>query len=65
MRSFPVQLIHRAKARKDKCHICQCEYETTDKILTLPCKHFFHPDCIKGWFKENRTCPVCRFEVEK
>ena len=34
MRSFPVQLIHRAKARKDRCHICQCEYETTDKVRT-------------------------------
>ena len=20
--------------------------------------------CIKEWFKSNRTCPVCRFEVE-
>ncbi len=49
---------------KDKCHICQCEYQAADRAMGLPCRHDFHPDCIRGWFRENRTCPVCRFEVE-
>ncbi|KAJ3666306.1 hypothetical protein Zmor_001756 [Zophobas morio] len=42
----------------DKCSICQ---ETLmGHIRHLSCKHSFHKDCIEEWFKESRTCPVCR-----
>jgi|SaaInlV_150m_DNA_3_1039698.scaffolds.fasta_scaffold41404_2 hypothetical protein len=26
----------------------------------LACGHKFHRHCIKRWFAENRSCPVCR-----
>lgn len=64
LRSLDVRPVTRHKAGDDKCNICQFEYRDGEKVMHLPCKHQFHPDCIKGWFKENRTCPVCRYEVE-
>jgi len=27
---------------KDKCDVCQFEYAATDRVITLPCKHFYH-----------------------
>jgi E3 ubiquitin-protein ligase BIG BROTHER-like protein len=64
LRSLPVRSVTRHKAGDEKCNICQFEYRDGEKAMHLPCRHQFHPDCIKEWFKENRTCPVCRYEVE-
>ena len=31
------------------------------KIILLPCKHYFHSNCIKEWLKNyNYKCPICQ-----
>ena len=35
------------------------------KIKTLPCKHSFHARCIKEWLMNNKTCPVCKSDVQR
>eukprot|EP01018_Ginkgo_biloba_P037316 Gb_14992 [translate_table: standard] len=47
----------------DQCVICRLEYEGGDMMLTLPCKHQYHSDCIKNWLQINKACPVCSMEV--
>jgi hypothetical protein len=49
----------------DSCIICMVEYSENDEITTLPCddKHYFHPECIKGWLKKNNSCPLCKKPV--
>lgn len=64
MRSMAEVPVRRQCVGHDKCDVCQFEYSASDRVINLPCKHFFHSGCIKEWFRQNRTCPVCRFEVE-
>lgn len=45
---------------KNECMICMCNFQLTDKVKIMPCTHFFHTDCIREWFKENDTCPICK-----
>lgn len=48
----------------DKCPVCVCEWEVgKDMALELPCKHIFHPICVKKWFNRQNTCPLCRAPV--
>jgi hypothetical protein len=35
-----------------------------NKIMQLPCGHFFHPTCIVKWMHKQKTCPTCRKDVE-
>eukprot|EP00049_Salpingoeca_infusionum_P012076 m.214242 g.214242 ORF g.214242 m.214242 type:complete len:336 (-) comp15100_c3_seq1:137-1144(-) len=45
----------------ETCCICLEEYDNGDDIVTLPCQHEFHKDCITPWLSERqRVCPLCK-----
>lgn len=46
-----------------ECALCLEEYELGEKVLTLPCKHFFHEDCVRPWFAKSLLCPLCQQEA--
>ncbi|MCL7043313.1 hypothetical protein MKW94_014098 [Papaver nudicaule] len=46
-----------------KCSVCQEELVVDDQMQELPCKHFFHPPCLKPWLDEHNSCPTCRYEL--
>lgn len=50
---------------KTKCSICIDEIQEGDMGLFLPCKHWFHENCVVLWLKEHNTCPTCRTPIEK
>jgi hypothetical protein len=31
-----------------------------DKVVVLPCAHRYHEDCISGWVRKHKTCPLCK-----
>ncbi|CAI0546969.1 unnamed protein product [Linum tenue] len=47
-----------------KCVICQTEFSNGDKLIALSCLHKFHDECIRGWFKNEKTCCICKEEVD-
>ena len=45
------------------CSICLEDYQDSDEVRVLLCKHIFHTECIDRWLgQENVRCPVCRLD---
>ncbi|KAL1353373.1 hypothetical protein HN51_017328 [Arachis hypogaea] len=54
-----------AKLGKDaECAICRENLAVDDKMQELPCRHTFHPPCLKPWLDEHNSCPICRYELQ-
>jgi hypothetical protein len=43
-----------------ECSICTDAMCGDQAQRRLPCGHDFHARCIATWFRQSRTCPVCR-----
>lgn len=39
------------------------EFGIDTEASQLPCKHFFHTDCIVPWLNRSNTCPLCRHKL--
>ncbi|OQR96772.1 hypothetical protein ACHHYP_13614 [Achlya hypogyna] len=48
----------------DMCPICLADFKGEDEIRDLPCKHLFHVPCIDEWLRKNKTCPMCKLDIE-
>lgn len=49
----------------DKCVVCQNDFCQDEDVVTLPCDHEFHKDCIQTWLTQNSCkCPMCRFTID-
>ena len=47
----------------ENCSVCKDDYEISQLVIKLPCKHVFHEECIMPWLKERNSCPTCRNEL--
>jgi hypothetical protein len=54
------QIKDMADTKEDKCSICLTEFEDDDTLKYTECCHYFHPECLMTWTKEQHTCPLCR-----
>ena len=43
-----------------KCLVCQFAFEENETIRHLPCKHYFHNECVDVWLASKDFCPYCR-----
>lgn len=46
-----------------ECCICKEKLRVGDEMQEMPCKHLFHPLCLKPWLDEHNSCPICRHEL--
>jgi E3 ubiquitin-protein ligase RNF115/126 len=47
-----------------ECSVCKDKYEIDNLIVTMPCTHVFHTDCLLPWLDLHNSCPVCRYELK-
>jgi len=45
------------------CAVCMETFQAGEDLKTLPCMHFYHTVCIDQWLLQNRTCPVCKYDI--
>jgi ribosomal protein L40E len=58
---FDHRKVESADVQKETmCSICLEQFGQEEKVCELPCKHIFHDECVRGWFRRHATCPVCR-----
>ncbi|KAI8941670.1 hypothetical protein NX059_002882 [Plenodomus lindquistii] len=48
-----------------ECSICMDEVALDEEVTVLPCKHWFHHQCVAAWLVEHDTCPHCRKGITK
>ncbi|CRK90382.1 CLUMA_CG003998, isoform A [Clunio marinus] len=45
------------------CLICCEPYIKSEDIVSRPCGHVFHRNCIEHWFRTQQSCPKCRAAI--
>jgi len=42
------------------CACCMDDFSVEQHIVSTPCDHYFHHECLSKWLALARTCPMCR-----
>lgn len=42
------------------CIICMDDESSLTPIITTPCSHTYHRECLMRWAVVSNTCPTCR-----
>ena len=51
------------KGEQKSCSICLDDFVVGDKIIYLPCFHYYHSQCIEKWAHSSDKCPLCNTEI--
>ncbi|OWM79174.1 probable E3 ubiquitin-protein ligase RHY1A isoform X2 [Punica granatum] len=46
--------------KSQDCSICLENFMEGDKLICLPCEHWFHSTCLDPWVRTCGDCPYCR-----
>ena len=52
------------KGEQKNCSICLDDFAVGDKIIYLPCFHYYHAKCIEKWTQSSDKCPLCNIEIK-
>lgn len=49
----------------DTCPICMDILQEKETVYTMnACSHLYCKECIETWVSENKTCPVCKTDLQ-
>lgn len=51
---------HALGSEAEECSLCLDHFKKGEDILTLPCEHFFHENCLTPWLIKSNLCPMCK-----
>jgi hypothetical protein len=55
-----------SETKAEACAVCWHEFSVKEELVTLPCLHTYHKECVDQWFcDEKLICPYCRKETAK
>eukprot|EP01083_Nonionella_stella_P034462 94299_1 len=61
---LPTRKVQREEVNEEtQCRICMEPYMENDTMMTLPCFHSFHQDCVSIWLNDRLYCPICRHPI--
>ncbi|KAI9921029.1 hypothetical protein PsorP6_001719 [Peronosclerospora sorghi] len=60
---FGVYVSHEAMVEAG-CPDCSICYESMHQPVQLACTHMFCEECVTEWFDHERSCPLCRANVD-
>jgi hypothetical protein len=46
------------------CTVCLNDFEENEEVKQLPCKHYFHTECIEKWLQQKDACPLCNAGID-
>ncbi|KAG0049054.1 hypothetical protein BGZ89_004359 [Linnemannia elongata] len=52
-------------AEEATCAICLGDYNPDETIRFLPCQHHFHLECVDQWLATDKSCPLCKHDIDK
>ncbi|KAF9969491.1 hypothetical protein BGZ73_008138, partial [Actinomortierella ambigua] len=47
------------------CAICLGDYQAKEPIRFLPCQHHFHQECVDQWLLTDKSCPLCKHDIDR
>lgn len=48
---------------EEKCSVCYEEYRGNEILIELKCSHCYHEECLVGWMKSEKVCPMCKSDI--
>jgi len=57
--------VNNLEEENKECAICLEVFQKGNKIISLPCAHIYHNNCIKEWLLKKNFCPICKYEFTK
>lgn len=51
------------KDGNNQCSICVTKFAAEQDLVTLPCEHTFHKQCIEEWGHYKAECPLCKKSI--